>query len=192
MPNQPLDLATVFKDDFEAMPAITYENRTTGLQGGDRYDFENTTALGRIRSFINSGIAFSGTRAMSLDIKAQSPASNVNYLTGTFNLSNYNAGTDELRLDFQFNFHGINTPDNNKMWIRGSDTDSWIFMYDLYSNNAGRGVYKLSSSIELSDSLVKYGQNFSSSFQVRWSQNGNYPTVDKRTAAGVTIDDVRV
>jgi hypothetical protein len=65
-------------------------------------------------------------------------------------------------------------------------------MYDLYANNPGRGIYKRSASIELSDSLIKYGQNFSSSFQVRWSQNGNYPTVDKRTAAGVSIDDISV
>ena len=192
LPNQPLNLTTAFKDDFETMPSITCENKTMGLPLGDRYDFENTTALGRLRSFINRGIAFSGNRALSLDIKAQSAAENVNYLTSTFNLSNYNAGNNELRLDFQFNFHGLNAPDNNKMWIRGSDTDSWILMYDLYANNPGRGIYKRSASIELSDSLIKYGQNFSSSFQVRWSQNGNYPTVDKRTAAGVSIDDISV
>jgi hypothetical protein len=83
LPNQPLNLTTAFKDDFETMPAITYENKTMGLPLGDRYDFENTTALGRLRSFINRGIAFSGNRALSLDIKAQSAAENVNYLTST-------------------------------------------------------------------------------------------------------------
>ena len=190
--NQPLNLSSAFKDDFESLPDVGYENKTIGLISGDRYDFENSTALGRLRSFINTGIAFSGKKALSMDIKAQSAAVNINYLTGTFNLSGYNANTSEMRLDFRFIFHGPNKSEDNKVWIRGSDTDPWIFIYDLFANKADRGVYKLTSSIELSDSLLKYGQNFSSSFQIRWTQNGNFPTVDKRSAAGVTIDDIHI
>jgi hypothetical protein len=192
LPNQPLNLATAFNDDLETLSAATYESETVGLPGDDRYDFENTTTLGRLRSFINSGISLSGSKALSMDIKAQSAQSNINYLVGTFNLSNYNAITNELRLDFQFNFHGDNITDGNKVWIRGSDTDPWIFMYDLFSNKADKGIYKLSTSIELSDSLVKYGQNFSSAFQVRWTQNGSFQIVGKRNAAGVSIDDIRI
>ncbi|HEX6171080.1 MAG TPA: CARDB domain-containing protein, partial [Chitinophagaceae bacterium] len=190
--NQPLNLSTAFKDDLEGLPDITYDNKTIGLIGSDRYDFENSTTLGRLRSFINSGISFSGTKALSLDIKAQSAASNINHLVGTFNLSNYNANNNELRLDFQFNFHGPNRPEDNKVWIRGNDTEPWIFMYDLFANKAERGTYKLTSSIELSDSLIKYGQNFSSSFQIRWTQNGSFPAVDKKSAAGVSFDDIRI
>ena len=190
--NQPLNLATVFKDNLETATATVYENSSIGLQGVDRFDFENTTSLGRLRSFINSGIAFSGTKALSLDIKTQSPAVNVNHLTATFNLSNYNVNTNELRLDFYFNFHGDNKQDSNNVWIRGNDTDPWIFMYDLYANKADKGIYKLTSSLELSDSLRKYGQDFSSGFQVRWLQDGSYQAVDKRSAAGVSIDDIRL
>jgi hypothetical protein len=192
LPNQPLNLVTAFSDDLETLSAASYENRIVGLTGEDRYDFENTTSLGRLRSFINSGIAFSGSKALSMDIKAQSAQSNINYLIGTFNLSNYNAIANELRLDFHFNFHGDNITDGNKVWIRGNDSDPWIFMYDLFANKSDKGIYKLSSSIELSDSLMKYGQNFSSGFQVRWSQNGSFQIVGKRSAAGVSIDDIHI
>ncbi len=192
LPNQPVALASIFRDDLESLANTNYESITVGLNGGDRYDFENSTALGRLRSFINTGIAFSGSKALSLDVKAQSPGASVNYLVGTFNLSNYAAANNELRLDFQFNFHGPNRAEDNKVWIRGSDADAWIFMYDLFANKAERGVYKLTPSFELSDSLLKYGQNFSASFQIMWSQNGSFPTVEKRSAAGVSIDDIRI
>lgn len=190
--NQPLNLATVLKEDFETTIDRSYEGKTVGLEGADRYDFENTNSLGRLRSFINSGIAYSGKKALTLDIKAQSASVNVKYLTGTFNLSNYNANANELRLDFHYNFHGNNTEGGNRVWIRGSDNDPWIFVYDLYANKADPGFYKRTSSIELADSLIKYGQNFTPGFQVRWSQNGSYPAVEKRSAGGVSIDDVRL
>jgi hypothetical protein len=69
----------------------------------------------------------------------------------------------------------------------------WIPVYDLYANqNPADGSYKLSSSIELADSLAVYGQAFSSSTQARWGQWGQYMAADNEGGAGYSFDDIRI
>ncbi|HVG14270.1 MAG TPA: T9SS type A sorting domain-containing protein, partial [Chitinophagaceae bacterium] len=106
-------------------------------------------------------------------------------------LSTYNANNEELRLDFRYLIHGANRSSFNDVWIRGSDTEPWIFMSKL-SNGASAGEYQLSPSHEIGDSLLKHNQNFSSSFGVRWSQNGSFSATERLGYAGTTIDDIRV
>src|SRR4029079_10373317 len=134
----------------------------TGLDGLDRYDFKSNTTFGRLRTFVNSGIAYSGNRAFTLDADRYNSGT-ADTLTGTFNLSAYDAATDDIRLDFQYKQHS-EAPDNaNNVWIRGDDQKPWIQVYDLYANQADAGIFKKSSSLELSDILTANGQNFSSS-----------------------------
>ena len=190
--NHPISLSTPFLDDIETATSFSYSSKATGLAGLDRYDFENATSLGRLRTFVNSGISFSGSKALTMDVKAQSASNNVNYVTATYNLSSYNANMTELRLDFQSIVHGLNKPDFNTISIRGSDTGTWILMSNLFDAGATPGKYILSPSLEIGDSLVSHGQNFSSSFQVRWSQNGNYSTTQKSAYSGTSIDDIKL
>lgn len=192
--NEPISLATPFLDDLEGAVATSYGGDTIGLPGIERYDFENTHPFGRLRTFLNSGIAFSGSRAFTLDRdRSGATPKAVNYVTGTYNLGGYTAASDDIRLDFQFNSHGTNSATDNKVWIRGADTLPWIEVYDLYASKPpAAGSYKRSSSLELADSLRKHGQEFSASFQVRWSQSGTAPAVVKTAGAGSTIDDIRL
>jgi hypothetical protein len=184
--------ATPFIDNFDAAPEQSYTTKVMGLQGLDRYDFVNSTINGRIRSFINTGMSFSGNRALTLDSKLFNSGT-TDSLTGTFNLATYNASVNDLRLDFRFKNHGQNTNAANKVWIRGNDQQIWIDVYDLAANqNPVDGTYKLSSSIELSDYLQNNGQNFSTSFQVRWGQYGQYIAADNDGGAGYTFDNIRL
>ena len=190
--NQPLNLTTYFVDDMETAVSATYEKDTIALNGLDRYDFLRSTIYGRLRTFINSGIAYSGIKALTLDANRYYPSGNTNYLTGTFNLTNYNAAANDIRLDFQFNNHGQFFNANNKVWIRGNDTQPWIEAYDLNNNQNPPGSYKKTASIEVSDLLSANGQTFSPSFQVRWGQWGQIAATDKENAGGYTFDDIRV
>jgi hypothetical protein len=190
--NQPLNLTTDFIDNIETATIVTYEKDTVALNGLDRYDFSRSSIYGRLRTFVNSGIAYSGTKALTLDANRYYLAGNTNYLIGTFNLTNYNATADDIRLDFQFNNHGQLPNANNKVWIRGNDAQTWIEAYDLDDNQEEAGVYKKSVSIEVSDLLTANGQNFSTSFQVRWGQWGQIAATDKRNAGGYSFDDIRV
>ncbi len=190
--NNPLDLTSTFRDDLETLDSMVYLSDTTGLFGVERYDFSRTAAIGRLRSFVNSGIAYSGSKAITLDAVRNLVSGNTNYLYGTYNLENYNVATDDVRLDFQYLNHGQKDHADNKVWIRGSDTDAWIEVYDLYANQLIPGSYTKTASIELSNLLSAASQDFSSSFQVRWGQNGTTSASDQYTGAGYTFDDIRL
>jgi hypothetical protein len=190
--NQPLDLSAPFVDNLETATVNTYQKDTIGLEGIERYDFTPSAAFGRARTFINSGIAYSGSRAISLDVDRFTPAGSINYLYGSFNLSNYNALVNDLRLDFQFLNHGQGNNAANKVWIRGNDAQPWVEAYDLDSSQNQPGFYKRTESIQLSDLLASAGQNFGTSFQVRWGQYGQLPATDKENGAGYTFDDIRL
>ncbi len=192
--NQPITIAQLpWTDNFNALPEQTVMVKQMGLTGSDRYDFVNSTAFGRIRSFINSGMAYSGNRALTLDVERYTAAGNTDSLTGTFNLATFTTASDDIRLDFRFKNHGQLSDPANKVWIRGSETDNWIPVYDLFVNqNDPDGSYKLSSSIELSDSLAAYAQNFSTSVQVRWGQRGQFIAADNDGRSGYTFDDIRL
>jgi hypothetical protein len=191
--NPVMDLSSDYLEDFESAPVQSFNTPQTGLTGLDKFDFKNSTSLGRIRSFVNTGIAFSGAKALTLDMERFSGGGNIDSLTGTFNLSMYDAAADDVRLDFRFKNHGQLSHAANKVWIRGDDMQPWIEAYDLFANqNDPDGSFKLSSSIELSDLLAANSQNFSSSFQVRWGQWGQILTADNTGGAGYTFDDVHL
>ncbi|MEI9946212.1 MAG: S8 family serine peptidase [Chitinophagaceae bacterium] len=191
--NTVINLTTDFLDNFEAAPEQSFTVLSQmGLEGLDRYDFVTNTIYGRIRSFVNSGIAYSGSKALTLDADRYNAGGTTDSLKGTFNLGSYNANTDDIRLDFMFKHHAQLPNPANKVWIRGDDQKPWILVYDLYANQDDHGVFKKSPSIELGDLLLANSQNFSSSFQVRWGQWGQILTADNDNAAGYTFDDIHL
>ena len=191
--NQAIDLTTPFVENFDAAPQQEFLTAQTGLTTLDRFDFTNTSVNGRLRTFINTGIANSGDKAITLDVDRYiTPLVNTNFLYGTFNLSNYNANSDDIRLDFYYNNHGPFGGGNNQVWIRGSETSSWVPAYDLFANQNDPGIYKQTSSIELSDLLANAGQNFTPSCQIRWGQTGFWPAADRANAGGYTFDDIHL
>jgi len=180
-------------DDLETAAEQTVTIDQMGLTGRDRYDFVNNGIYGQAKTFIHTGIAYSGSKAITLDQSRFVSGGSVDSLTATFNLASFNTATDDIRIDFRYKNHGQKSNAANKVWIRGTDTDSWIAVYDLYANQpAADGSFKLSGSIELSDSLAAYGQSFSTSTQVRWGQWGEYLAADNFRAAGYTFDDIRI
>jgi hypothetical protein len=181
-----------FIDNFDAAPEQTFNYKQVGLTELDRYDFTNNDSLGRIRSFMNSGIAYSGNRALTLDMIRYTGAVVTDSLTGTYNLSTFSTALDDIRLDFRYKNHTqLNYP-ANKVWIRGDDTKPWVLAYDLYANqNPADGSYKFTEGIKLTDLLTTNSQNFSSSFQVRWGQAGALQATGN-TGSGYTFDDIRI
>ncbi len=191
--NQPITTGDLpWLDNFETASAQSVLKNQMGLSGRDRYDFVNSTIYGRLRTFINSGIAYSGSKALSLDASRFFTAGNTDSLTGTFNLGTFNANTKDIRLDFQYKNHGQLTNAANKVWVRSNDAGSWIEVYDLFANQKIPSSFKRSSSIELSNILIANATNFSTSFQVRWGQNGNTQATDNDGGAGYTFDDIRI
>ena len=98
-----------------------------------------------------------------------------------------------MRLDFQFKSHGDSVVNaNNKIWIRGDDSEPWVEAFTLSSNGNVPGEFKRTPSIELSDLLIAASQNFSSSFQVRFGQFGIVRINDNDGFQGHNFDDIRI
>lgn len=192
--NQPITNASLpWLDNIETAADQSVTNNQMGLAGNDRYDFVKSTTDGRLRTFINTGMSYSGSKALTLDVSKYIATGNTDSLTGTFNLASFNTATDDIRLDFRYKNHNQLPNTANQLWIRGNDNASWIPVYDLYANqNLNNGTYKLSSSIEIADSLAAHGQAFSSSFQARWGQWGKFMAADNISGSGYSFDDIRL
>jgi hypothetical protein len=189
--NEPISLP--FLDDMEYLPIQTVVTSQIGLKGDGRYDFSSSSDAGRIRTFINSGFAKSGQRALTLDANRYYSAGNTSYLEGTFNLSNYDIADHDVRLNFSYKNHGQKTHANNKVWIRGKDTDPWIEAYDLFANQKlAQDGYKTSPGIEVSNLLAANEKELTSSFQVRWGQWGRAIAADEVSGAGYSFDDIEI
>ena len=194
LPNTLLTLPVV--DGFENALDKEYLTAITGLDSIDRVDFKTNTVRGRARTFVNSGFALNGNRAITLDQFPYNAAQTTDSLFMTYNLGNYISG-QQLRLDFYYKNHGNENNPNNKVWIRGSDTKAWVLAYDLVANQAALGQYK-HAIININNVLdtVVPAQPISSSFQIKFSQQGNtsantpYPIIDLDD--GYTFDDVGI
>jgi hypothetical protein len=190
--NSPITLP--FTDDLETATSHQYYKNRFGVEGIDRYDFTNTDPLGRLSTFINSGMAFSGLKSLIMDYNGyNNGVGSNNFVYGTYNLNGIDAVVKDIRLDVQFKSHGdsvVNT--NNKIWIRGDDTKPWVEAFTLSSNGNQPGVFKRTPSIEMSDLLVAASQNFSSSFQVRFGQFGIVRINDNDGFQGHNFDDIRI
>lgn len=190
--NPPLTLP--FSDGFETTSIATY-NSTMGIDGDDHVDISSSTERGRARTFVNTGLAYSGNRAITLD---QYPYGNLNSdsLTMTFNLSGYDL-TKQLRVDFLYKNHGQPDAPGNRVWLRGKDDAAWTPAYDLNANQPELGQWK-SASININDAMdtLMVSKLVSSSFQLRFGQeaytsvNVVDPYFDQDD--GYTFDDIKI
>jgi len=189
--NAPITLP--FIDDLETAVSRKYYKATFGVQGIERYDYTNTYFPGRLSTFLSSGMAYSGTKSLLTDLDRYLASGNTNFIYGTYNLSGVDAIARDIRLDFQLKMHGDSVANaNNKVWIRGSDSETWIDAFTLSANGNIRGVFKRTPSLEVGKLLQSHGQNFSSSFQVRWGQFGYTRINDNELYQGHNIDDIRI
>ena len=190
--NNPIPLP--FIDNIEGAISRQYYQDRFGVAGIDRYDFTNSDPLGRLSTFLNSGMAYSGSKSLIMDYNGWNGGiGSNNFVYGTYNLNGINASLKDMRLDFQFKSHGDSAVNpNNKIWIRGDDSKPWVEAFTLSSNGNVPGVFKRTQSIELSDLLIAASQNFSSSFQVRFGQWGFVRINDNSGFQGHNFDDIRI
>lgn len=196
--NDPIVLNPSFTEGFESAAAQTYFNNTFGFNGLDRCDFYSNGAYGRVRTFVNAGMARTGNRAATLDISYAIGSSFADSLITTFNLSNYISSADDLWLSLYYRNEGINFPaPGNKIWIRGSDRDAWIPVYTLPYSPADFGIYRAIPEVNITQTLAHASpaQTVTSSFQVKCGEEGYNPVSSITPGAGsngFTFDDITI
>lgn len=184
-------LSLPYSEDFESVAEQTMLFDTKGLGGAEKYDFASQDSIGRLRTYVSPGLAYSGTKALTLDANNWGGYEYMTSVTGTYNLNGYHVQNDEVRLTFrfrQYNTYDHYAPDVG-VYIRGKDTDPWIFAFD-YRNRWYLPVDKgfMPGTIDVTDLLRKNSQDFTTSFQVMWRQRSYYPV----QTDGYTIDDIQI
>lgn len=196
LPNPNIDLTTPFVDDFETTAPSTYLTKTVGFIGNDKMDFNTNVNFGRARTFVNTGFARSGINAVTLD-QLHASGFALDTLFGTYNISAYDTILHQIRAEVYVKDQGQDVGANNKIWVRGNDANNWIQAYDLGADQSNLGVYKLVTLNinELFNSATPR-QNFSSSFQMAFGQEGdNAATIVNpfnTNEDGYTFDDVKI
>ena len=196
--NDPILLSPSYTEGFETAAPQNYTTGTLGFNGLDRCDFFASSSNGRARTFVNTGIARTGNRAITLDQRANTGVMQGDSLITTFNLSNYMGG-QQLWLSFYVQNQGIDfSVPNNKVWIRGSENDAWIPVYTLPINTTDFGIYRAATPVNITETLAgaSPAQSVSSSFQVKFGEQGyrstNSVIVDGNLDDGYTFDDVTI
>lgn len=191
--NEPVVLGTPQVENFENVPAISSNSPIFGLSNAERFDFHNSTATGRLRSFVLNEILIGGTRSISLDNslnqKNDLGGSSFNTLIGTYNLSNFDVANDDIRIEFDYRLHGKPAFDTaNKVFVRGSDTQPWIALPIFDTNSIG--VINKYGAYSLSNYLSGNGQSFSSSTQIRIMQRDMTMIGGVAYGRGLTVDNI--
>ena len=157
--NPPISLP--YEQNFEGISASTISESTVGLTGIESWDFTPDIA-GKL-NFVNEG------SNKCLESQDFSNSATNEGLTVTLNMSNY-VGIEELEFSFDYKYSSPNVlGDGDYIYLRGSDTDTWIEMTEL----ALESDWKDLEEIDLSSLLSDNGQQFSSSTQIHFSQGRN-------------------
>ena len=178
--NSPTNLP--FIEDFEAALDTTYQTDYMGLEGITMWDFQTLTqGSGRLQT--STGNSQSGTKALSLDRSTGGTV--VNHLMQMVNMTNYST-TDSIMLSFSYRDHGEENHANDSVWVRGSENDPWIGIYDLWANKVTNN-WKHVDPINVSSVLTANSQSFSTTTQVRFGQEDN----STLGGDGFTFEDVQ-
>lgn len=190
LPNDPVQLS--FYEDFETLLSFESRKDTSGFGLNSRWDYEQTTDTGRIRSRVLNSVTIQGQSSISMDAYKSCPG-NTNALIGTFNLANYKAADEEVRLEFDYILHGApESMQSNTVLLRGQDQRA---LQKLYQYNAAReniGVVQNSGSISLSDLLIGTADDFSTSTQIQFGQSDNSVIASRSLGKGLTLDNVKI
>lgn len=180
-------------ENFESIQTAEFINAEMAIGENQRLDFASNSSKGRARTFVNSGFSRSGTKAMTLDQAPLSQNTTVDTMTVSYNLVTQSA--QQLRYDFYYKNHGQENDPSNKVWIRGSENDTWVEAYDLFANQAelGQWTHAVININEVLDNAIP-SQIVSATTQVRFGEEGktsaNSPNPENDIDDGYTFDDI--
>ncbi|HZV69793.1 MAG TPA: S8 family serine peptidase [Saprospiraceae bacterium] len=188
LPNPVITLP--WTEDFESVPDVQVLNNQTGLPGLDKWDADlDPTA--RIRTFAGSPFCHSGERALTVDATQNDLSKNANLLL-TLNLAGYSVNNDDILMSLDYMHHEIipDVTNTEAIWIRGSDTDTFLLLTNLPNEAALRGIYHHLAGLRITTLLDQHDQDFSSSFQVKFSHDVIGTAGQTTSEDGQTIDDI--
>ena len=187
----PNAISLPFVEDFESLNGTSQTDVaiTCNTNVNIQYSTDNQ-GLGRARWGTNAVTAISGSGSVTLDMTPSGTFVS-NFLEFTVNMSSYTANTD-LEFLFDYQDHGDEDQAQDSVWIRGSSSDSWVGIYDLNPTALGNGTTSNVGPIDIDAALSAAGQTVSSTFQIRFGQNDNFPATSTTASDGITFDNITI
>ncbi|PSR06220.1 MAG: hypothetical protein BRD49_01625, partial [Bacteroidetes bacterium SW_10_40_5] len=173
-----------YSEGFESLSGTYLDGAIFCGANGANWYFNSSDPEGRLRFSGGSITPNNGSNAATLD-RDPSGTFTANDWILELNMSNY-AGNPDIYLSFAFRDYGEEQHPNDSVWVRGGDNDNWIGIYDLYANASSN--YTNVGPVNISSILSNNGQSFSSTFQVRFGQEDNFPL----NSDGFSFDDVTI
>ena len=171
--------------DFDNSDDLIVNEGTGNIETLDGLSYIANTNNGQVR--INSSRARDGKSLILTRARNNNGTGTINYLYLTADLSNYNAATDIIYLDFDYLEYWESNIGSDGVWVRGSEADPWLLLYkwDVSSSN---NTWVEKYNLDISEVLQTNGQEFSSTTQVRIGTYGfsNY------NYAYLTLDNIKL
>ncbi|HAA15242.1 MAG TPA: hypothetical protein DCE41_27520 [Cytophagales bacterium] len=111
-------------------------------------------------------------------------ARGLNTLTLVADLSDKSVATDTVFFAFHYQFQLYDPDSVEGVYVRGSRDDEWILLFDYYSQSTNL-IYQTSPAMSLSDTLAKYGQEFSAGTEIQWVHKGR-----TQISEGLFLDNI--
>ena len=136
-----------------------------------------------------SDYIINGSGSLIMDKKNNYGDVAVNYAILELDLSNY-ADSHNLFFDFSFQDIGDENNSNDKVWVRGNESEGWIEAYDILpANKTNFQTYNISLDL---DSLMNLdGQTPGTTFQIRFGQEDN-ASAQNSGGDGIVYDDIEI
>jgi hypothetical protein len=177
-------------EDFESLSTQTHRASVAGLTGDDALDYTAQTVNSRLRTSAFTNMNGSGSKTITLDRTIQSTTTTYNWLVYTLNLTNHSSAS-QLLLNFDYVHHNEEVSNtNDRVWVRGTDAQAWVQVYDLFANRAAAGVVKQVRNLNVKALLG--AQTIGTSFQIRFGQEGVDVANVWTMKGGFSFDNIQV
>lgn len=186
--SSPAALTLPYFEGFEDESGVRLTDGYIKCGAYDIWEFETDhQGEGRVQYGTNCpGIMIiNGSGALMMDRYPNGPFT-INYSTVTLDLSNYSS-SDDLIFKFSYRDKGDETQPNDKVWVRGNDSDTWLEAYDLHPGSVPDGQV-VNVKKDLDSLLSENSQTPGSSLQIRLGQEDNYTY----GSDGIAFDDIEI
>ena len=179
-------------ENFENCPDTTLITNAIGISTLDAWDAQ-LQLNARLRTYAGAPFNHGGTRSLTVDAIRSGSTKNENLIV-TLNMSSYAVMDDDIRLNLYAMHHEIfpDVSNTEAIWIRGTDTDPFVLLTYIANDASTRGTWQYLSDLNLTSALDNAGQDFSSSFQIKFT-HGVYASAGQLNSEdGQTIDDISI
>jgi hypothetical protein len=144
---------------------------------------------GRARLQANALYYNSGAQAFTMDQSSFPSQVETNSLIMTVNLSNYTTAGG-IELGFVIMDHSATLRPDDRVYVRGSASDSWIQILDLITTVSGTGFHDSITNIDIMAPITAAGQTVGVATQIKFTQSGQSQSINATCCEGYSLDDV--